>query len=347
MNGRRGYTLLEMTVSIGLGSAIALGALTLTADFNRFQHRHLGELGADQRLRDSLDLIAQDIRNAGVGVGYRPDGEYAGFITGNFSLPGGAVFDATNRVISTSDGNVLTDDLGLRRALGDRRTVLFLEEGTGQICTGLEFESGDRVAVTSRSGRSGKTLRILGSSPTPCTRGVCSGGCASITWAADPAYVSSPAATTQLFVGGDLYQDYETVVWFVSVDDEGFPSLRRVSGDRIYTCATAGETCGGEAAEGVVFLHYAVARLDATSGAWVAVSQDQPIRSFEPLRVDIEMIARSKSDPGVGLTQSVSSDLEPGLCAPAHCGNGELDTVPRLALRTSVEVRNAGRLTIR
>lgn len=342
----RGYSLMEVVTATALGTALTVGGLVMTANFNRFSHRHVGELEVQQRLRRMMDLIAEDLHNAGVGVGYTTNGEFSGLMTGGFTLSGGGAFQANDRALTTTDGIIYTDDIGLRRALGTRRTVAFLESGVGQICRGMRLQADDRVSVTSRSGRSARTLRILSSSDAACTRGQCVGGCTEITYAPDSAYLSDAGAMTQRFVSGDLFAEYETVVWFLALDGEGFPTLRRVAGKDIETCAAADTTCGGEVAEGVEFLQTALWRLDSTTHEWVTVSADQPIRTYERLKVDLELVARTRGDPGIGHSVVIRSEINPSLCAPANCGENEAKntTVPRIALRTSIEVKNSGYL---
>ena len=342
-----GFTVLELIVAMGIGLIVTVGALVMTADLQKNYHRHIGELGANQRLRETLELLAQDVRNAGVGVGYDPNGVFGGFLTGGFSTAGGASFSANERSMATLDGAVLTDDLGIRRAEGERRTILFLESGAGVICAGQTFTANELVIVTARNGRAARTIRILGATPGACQRGSCTNGCQLVSWAFDPTYAADSSSNVRSFAAGDLYQKYETVVWFVATDNTGFPALRRASGDILDTCSSVSEACGAEVAEGVEFLQFAVFRLDTLTHQWVQVQHDQPIQTLERLRIDLELVVRARSDPGVGRAHVVRSELSPGLCVPEHCGSDQTDRVPRIALRTSVEVRNAGRLQIR
>ncbi|MEO1227563.1 MAG: hypothetical protein AAFZ18_01570 [Myxococcota bacterium] len=344
---RRGFSLLETLTGLALGTFVSVGALVLTSNFQRFSHRHVGEIETSQGLRRALDLMSEDLRNAGVGVGYMPDGTFSGLLGGAFSLPGGASFSANNRAIKTVDGSLLTDDLGVRRALGRRRTIAYLDGGYGEVCRGLNLAADDIVSVVSRSGLAGRTLRIVSASATTCSRNPCSNGCQGLSFASDPSYLSDPSALSRRFTAGDMFQEYETVVWFIAVDADGFPSLRRVGGAAIQTCAAADESCGGEVGEGVEFIQMAWWRLDS-SGAWVSVSHDSMVQTEDPLKVDVEIVTRTRQDPGVGRSRHVESEIETGLCVPAHCGRTETpDRVPRTVLRTSIEVRNAGRLRIR
>lgn len=333
---------------LALGTFVSVGALVLTSNFQRFSHRHVGEIGADQNVRRALDLMAEDVRNAGVGVGYAPDGTFSGLLGGGFSVSGGASFMANNRSIQTMDGTLRTDDVGVRRALGKRRTVAYLEGGYGEVCQGLKLGTDDIVSVVSRSGLAGRTLRVLSASPTACSRNPCAAGCLGVSFASDPSYLSDAGAVTRRFTAGDMFSEYETVVWFVAVDSEGFPSLRRAGGAAVNTCSSANETCGGEVAEGVEFVQMAWWRLDAATGNWVSQSHDALPKTEDPLKVDIELVVRTRQDPGVGRFRPIESEIEAGLCAPEHCGrSGDSDQVPRMVLRTSVEVKNAGRLRLR
>lgn len=343
MRRGRGFSLVETVVAVALGTIVAIAGLAITRDFHRFHARHTSELEAAQGLREALELIAEDVRNAGVGVGYQPEGRFAGFLTGTLELPGGARFQAEGRSVSTVDGSLPVDDLGIRRALGQRRTILYLEDGTGEICAGLGLEPRTRVAVTSRNGLTARTLLVLGASASACTRGICSGGCDRITWSGDDAYVSDPRALISPFTGGDLFADFETVVWFVAADASGQAQLRRHVAET--GCPSLDETCGGKVAPGVELLQYELWRFDAETRTWARLSHAGPIETLERLRVDLELVVRGRSDPGVGRTPPVTSQLAPGVCLPAPCGS-EHDGVPRMALRTTVEVRNAGRFRL-
>lgn len=344
---RRGFTLLELMVALGIGLAISFLAFTLTADMQRYSHRHMSELGASQRLRQVLDLIASDVYHAGIGVGYTPTGEFEGFLVGDFQAEGGAQFDVDNRSITTVDGVLLTDDLGVRRADGERRTILYLEEGLGLICDGMNFEANELVAVTARNGSGARTLRVLDHSSADCTRGSCVDGCQSITYSEDETYRSDSSVVGRSFSAGDLYRGFETVVWFVVTDDEGNPSLRRAGQQALASCSDVSASCGAEVAEGIEVVQYTMWQMDSSTEEWVEVSKESAITAEEALRVDIEIVAKGQSDPNIGMQHVVESQLEPSLCIPTHCGDNSHDQTPRLVLRTTIEVRNAGRLRIR
>jgi hypothetical protein len=149
------------------------------------------------------------------------------------------------------------------------------------------------------------------------------------------------------FTAGDLFTEFETVVWFVARGEDGRAQLRRVGARTADACAAPDATCGALVAEGIELLQYRVSAFDPSTRAWEAVSLAAEIATPRRLRVDLELVARGRSDPGVGTTPLIESQLEPGLCIPGPCGQPERDGVPRVALRTTVEVRNAGRLRIR
>lgn len=342
----RGVTLLELTISLGVGATIAAAAMVLTSDFGRFHHRQVGHLSLGHRLRSAAELLAADIRNAGVGVGYTPSGRFGGLVGGPFTAPGGATFEPAGRDVETPDGTVRTDDLVLRRAIGARRTILGLDPGSVEICRGLSLAAGDRVVASARTGLSARTLRVQGAVEAACTLGRCMDGCTTVSFSDDPSYVSDPSALTRTFRGGDLFTDFQVVAWFVATDDDGEAALRRAELEALETCATAGSSCGGEVAGGIETLQIRWARFDEGLSSWVELDPSQPVETFDRLRVDLELLGRARGDPKVGKTQPVVSQLEPGLCLPMPCG-AERDSVPRLALRTTVEVRNAGRLRIR
>lgn len=336
-------SLVEVMVATAVGASVVAFGLVVTGDFNRGYQRHAGSLDSARSLRSALELIAQDVRQAGVGVGYTADGEFPGLVTGNFTVQG-AAFSAEGRAVSTVDGPMTVQDLGLRRATGTRRTVLWLDpSGEGEICAGLSFEPEDLSIVADRGGRRSRTVRVLSSSPSGCVRGLCTGGCTSIQFEEDDAWVSDPAAREGRAQGGDLFSRYESVVWFVAADDRGQPELRRV-GSLSPPCADADAGCGELAAPGVLWLRFRVHRHDGDG--WIPVGLDRPLMTEDRLRVDLELAGRAPSDPGVGPMAAVASQMDTELCAPAPCGSGS-DRVPRAVARTTVEVKNAGQMRIR
>ncbi|MBX2813263.1 MAG: prepilin-type N-terminal cleavage/methylation domain-containing protein [Myxococcales bacterium] len=342
----RGFTLLEMMVSVAIGTAITMSALVLTADMQRYSHRHMGELGSSQRLRDALELLSHDIRHAGVGVGYSEAAVFDGMVLGSIQTTGGASFQTDNRSISTVDGQLMTDDFILRLAEGERRTILYLESGSGLICDGLEFGDNELVVVTARNGRGARTLRIQGSSSSACTRGFCMDGCQQISYTEDEAYRSDASAVGRTFAAGDIFRSYETVVWFVAPDDDGYPSLRRATDSALASCTQPNTRCGSEVADGIEVVQYTIWRLDDDSNQWVQLPKSQVIDTYDRLRVDLEMIARARSNPKFGAVQVQRSQLEPSLCVPEGCEANATDQSPRVTLRTTIEVKNAGYLQI-
>ena len=342
----RGFSLVELLVAMAIGTGIAVLAFALTGDFQKFYHQHAAHLSNAQTLRRAAELIGQDLRNAGAGVGYRPDGRFGGLIRGGFEVAGGARFEANDRILQTVDGRLWVDDLGIRRAMGERRTVLYLEDGYGEICAGLSFRARERVSVTSKTGRRGRSLYILEHGPSSCTRGRCLGGCSRITWRPSPGYISHEGAASHRFAGGDLHRGYETVVWFIAVDAEGRGQLRRAASGDLESCARPDASCGVEVMDGVELLQYAVWSYDPASRLWSRQPPDGEVQGAQRLRVDLELVARGRTDPGVGRQPALQSQLREDLCVPAPCGRAS-DRVPREVLRTTIEVRNAGRMYVR
>lgn len=342
----RGFTLIEMMVVLLIGTFLALAAFTLTADMGRLRTGHIAALELHQNTRHALHLIETDLMNAGVGVGYLDDGSFAGIIEGSFEVAGGATFVADDRALTGVDGALLTDDLGVRRALGERRTILALGEGTGELCSGLSFDADELVVASARSGVGSFALRIDSSAAASCTRGLCAGGCTAIEWTADEEWSSSADLSMDIFSAGDLFTEYATVVWFVTPDADGLGQLRRVASSQLDACTAVGMTCGAEVARGVEMLQYAVWWFDADTSTWTQASQMAPLPGDVRLRVDLEIIARARTDADAFKTVPIASQLAPGVCVPAPCGS-DLDGVPRLVHRTTVEVRNAGLMRLR
>jgi hypothetical protein len=95
--------------------------------------------------------------------------------------------------------------------------------------------------------------------------------------------------------------------------------------------------------EGVETLQVAVWGWDRATDSWLDVTAEPMITDRERLRVDLEMVVRGDSDFEQRVQPPVQLQLEDA-CVP-DCDQG--DYVNRWALRTTVEIRNSGRLQLR
>ncbi|MEM7674665.1 MAG: hypothetical protein AAF449_01540, partial [Myxococcota bacterium] len=64
------------------------------------------------------------------------------------------------------------------------------------------------------------------------------------------------------------------------------------------------------------------------------------------VRVDLEVVVRGGTDDRTGAHQPIALSLDQSRCAGGPCG-GAADKYQRVVVRTSVEVRNGGRMVIR
>src|SRR5687768_1400823 len=110
----RGFTLVELMVSMAIGLFVVAAAFTFVVHQNQLLEFTRRSIDRDRGGRVSLDLLVQDLRHAGIGTGYAPDGTFNGIIFGDFTVPGGAIFH----------GNDLSDDIGIRMANGSYRSIV-------------------------------------------------------------------------------------------------------------------------------------------------------------------------------------------------------------------------------
>src|SRR5688572_1502418 len=157
---RLGLTLIELSISVAISAFLVLAAVTLSADHSRLLGLTTDRIEAHQEARLALDLLAFDARHAGVGIGYRPSGWFEGMTRGSFTVEGGARFESNNRRIELASGPTITDDLGLRIANGDTRTIADFDSNSGQMCSGSVFANGDLVSFISREGLYSTTARV-------------------------------------------------------------------------------------------------------------------------------------------------------------------------------------------
>lgn len=344
---RRGFSLIELMVAVAIGLFVVAATFVFIVHQNRLLEFTKRDLARDRSGRVALDLLVQDLRHAGVGVGYRADGTFNGLMLGNFTVPGGASFSAADRPISliSSERGVqrayqsITDDIGIRLANGSYRSITEYGPGFGQVCAGGDFDAGDIVIFQTEDGVDAMTAKILGISKAPsCSGGTCAQGCDVFTWAPDPTFSVGPNAATAEYVGGEMAGGFREIVWFVG--DDGRLQRAEVTADA--PCTARDDTCGGVVALDVETLQMRIWQWDAVAGAWEDRTPSQTLTDDRRIRVDVELVIRAQGSRD-STQPPVNLQLAPGNCLP-DCG--DRDTVARRALRTSVEVRNSGRLRL-
>ena len=361
---RRGFTLIEMMIGVVVGAIIVLAAVAFAGQEARTlatsnQVLELGQVG-----RVALGMIADDVTNAGMGVGYMADGTFAGVNTrgvvdsalDDIELAGG-VFNTRNRAINVSGVATTTDDLVVSVADGATATIVGAPTGSlaganVTVCApgpgDLTFSAGERVIARDAFGLAAASYVLTNvAAAAPCPGDVdcvASGSrCVDLTVGADTyQWTSDATADTAGFMRGQIVGNFRQVVWYVDPTQSG--RLRRYTVDpAVAPGACAGFACGAIVADGVESLQFRV-RAFATPGGWQDVS-GAPIATNDPLRVDLELVIRARTadssnklhDPARLLLESRAGAP---VCLPAACGTQTL--VRREVYRTSVEVKNSG-----
>lgn len=339
-------TLLEVVIGAALSIVLTLAAFTFSQHQSRVMGLSSTSLNMGQAGRTAIDLLADDIRHAGVGIGYRPDGSFPGVILGEFTF-GAARFATSGMTVPLASGEISTDDLGFRLADGNYATVAdWSTSGTAQICAGSGVRSGELSVVRTEDGLAFKTISITAlTSGAGCTTGLCLGGCDTLVWSDDTSLESEDDATSMSFLGGELATGYKSVVWFVEATDpsrEGIAALRRVMFDGTRECGQRDYTCGDLVAEGIETLQAQFWEWDPGNDRWNNVTGGTTT-PWSRLRVDVELVVRGMStgDRPQGMHEL---RLEPGVCVPS-CDTP--DGIERRVLRASTEIKNSGRARIR
>lgn len=344
---RRGFTLIEMMIALTIGAILVLAAAAFAS------HQMLAFSAGNQSLnmtqmgRRALDILKDDITNAGAGVGYFEDGRFAGLAVGNFTLPAGGGFNSDNQPIVLPTGAGVTDDVGIMLADSEYVTISDVINANAILtCAGSGFQANDVVVMRTEDGLSGKSVRVTGVvGPVACGTGLCAGNCEQIGFVDVPEFLSGPGATTADYRGGFVAGGFRRVTWFVTPGPEG-GELRRAIGD----CAARDATCGDVIADGVetvqmrvyTFTPPATGSPPGTPGTWTdQTNSGAGLTSFTPIRVDVEMVLRMRTPHDVRRYSPVNLVLETGACVP-NCAAP--DRFKRSVLKGSVFVRNAGRM---
>ena len=341
-----GFSLMELLVSVGIGTFVMLAAVVAATDHTRILSETRSQIDLQESARVSLGLLAGDLRMAGYGIGYRPDGSFAGLARGDFSVSGGAAFSAQDRSLSLSFGNVTTDDIGIRRGLGDVRTIASYTDGLAQLCVGSGARVGDIMVLRSRTGASARTVRVDSVNGSTCQGAICLGGCEDVSFSPDLTYASDLYAANADYTSGGATLGFSEIVWFVVPGSEGRGELRRAEITASDPCSAADSSCGGTVAPSVQTIQVAVWQWDEATASWIDVTADTQIIGEHRIRVDVELLLRSRYvDDRSPYRESVPLELGGGTCVPAPCG-AQADKVERRVIRTSVELRNSGRMNL-
>lgn len=350
---QRGFTLIEMMIGVVLGSLIVMAAVAFASHEVRTLARSNQVLEITQVGRVVTNMISDDLTNAGIGVGYRPDGTFDGIQVGTPARFGGA-FDTTNRPIVVDGVPATTDDLVLQLADGATASIVNAPRGSlvgANIVTcapaagEVNYAANERVLARDAFGLSAASYYVRAVAPTVCPGGVTClvNGCQQVSLIADPnQFTSDAAAVNADYARGQLVGNFRQVTWFV--DPAGRGRLRRLVVDNGAAPDCSAYACGGVVAEGVEALHFRMRTYDPTRAPpWRDVTV-AGVTDNLPVRVDIELVMRSRTDDATNqLHDPARVLLESGgapVCIPAACN--VQTPVRREVFRASVEVKNSG-----
>jgi prepilin-type N-terminal cleavage/methylation domain-containing protein len=352
---QRGFTLIEMMVASAVGLFIVATALIFVSHQTRLLEFTKNELDRDRSGRLALDLLTDDLRLAGLGVGYDGAGNFAGMMLGSFSVQGGASFSNTQAIQLNYGANtqgrvgnytLSTNDIGIRFANGAWRSIAQYSGSSGQVCAGGGFQSGDVVLLVADDAFTARTVRLSTiNTNAACVVGSCVSGCDTFSFTSDPSYVSSLNAQTASYVGGEMAGGYKTIVWFVDTTgaDPGSGNLMRAEVSAAKPCTARNSSCGQVVAYDVEMVSMSIYQWDQTTSTWVNQTTSQALTDRRRVRLDLEMVARTRTSE-TRQQDPIALQINAGTCVPGPCG--AQDQIARKVLRTSVEVRNAGRMNL-
>ena len=338
----RGLTLIELMIGMALGLFLVAAAVTFTSQQTRWLGFTASRIDVDQSGRLALEILAEDLRHAGLGVGYNGTEEFGGLRLGTFTVPGGASFDSTDRPIALRNGATVTDDIGILLADEGIATIAEFSGAAGQICNIGNFDEDDIVTMISEDSLSARSVKLTSIADEVCLYSACDTGCRSFTFVSDATYLSDPSAADVSYAGGEMFRGFKLVVWYVTPTASGVTELRRAALNASRTCTAA--DCGGTVADDVEMVQMRVWQWDQAGSAWIDRTNDASIVGRDRIRVDLEMVVRTRQEQQ-GQADPVASTLADRVCLPSPCGT--VDSIPRRAFRTSVELRNAGRTGVK
>ncbi len=377
-HAQRGLTLIELMVGFTIAILLTLAAIAFAAHETRLMGISRERLDLAQASRAVVDLLAEDIKQAGAGIGYRSDGTFAGLLMDNF-VAGGVQFNpdggtptGANAAVGTGPGvfanlplalvgeretagasyTAITTDIGILTASGSYATIAeYNAAGAGMFCTapGTAFDNGEFVVLRTQSSFDAFTavINVTGTAPCNTSNGHdCVGGCTAFNFAPNGVYATDLGATNRSYLGGEIAGGVQTIVWF-AVSDGTQGHLRRVVFDSAAGCAARDDTCGGNVVDNVEALVAQAWTFDAITGTWSRAGQ-LPIATNDRIRVDIEIVMRSRKSSSRPTRPAVLNLLpSPSNCIPSTgaCNEAQ-DHGQRTVLRTSVEVKNSGRMSL-
>ncbi|MEO1335360.1 MAG: hypothetical protein AAFV29_06935 [Myxococcota bacterium] len=383
-----GLTLIEIMVGFTIAILLTLAAVSFAAHETRLMGISRDRLDLAQASRAAIDLIAEDIKQAGAGVGYQTDGTFGGLLLGRFSVPGGAaVFNPNGGAPTPAGAGVgvgpgvtaaipltavgrreaigapyvsVTTDIGIVTANGSYATIAdFNPAGAGLFCRSPEtaFRAGEDVVFRTQSGFDAfsGTINVTGNAACNTSNGHdCINGCTSFTFAPNAVFATDIGAQGRSYLGGEIAGGLKTVVWFVASNNIIGTLRRAVFDDRVAGCAGRNNACGAAVVDNVESLVVQAWTFAPALGTWARAGQ-VPINVNNRIRVDVEMVLRSrKSSERRTLPVNMNLLAAPNNCVPSVSGcpanpppaGFQGDWGQRRVIRTSIEVKNSGRMAM-
>ena len=376
---QRGLTLVELLVGTFIALTLTAAAVAFALHETRLMGASRDKLVISQTTHAALDLIAEDVAEAGTGIGYDAAGNFAGLMLGTFAVGGCTYNPVPNTLTLTEVGDqnavgstydLPITDLGIRYANGNYASIADYDETTssGQHCQDIDFgdvwfAANELVVLRSEYAIDAMTVLInsgaqQGSTAySACREYECNttpARCVDFTFALEPtpSWVSDPTATTRGYRRGEIHGGYREVIWYIEpAADLGHAlgSLRRAT----FGTAASPSTCADRLGSGVEVATYVETFLiqpytfNELTGVWERWTVAGPINNDRRIRVDMELVVRSESPAAAPQPDPVLRLTSPVACIPAGSCGASTDYGRRYVYRTSVHVKNSGRVRMK
>ncbi|MBI2376760.1 MAG: prepilin-type N-terminal cleavage/methylation domain-containing protein [Deltaproteobacteria bacterium] len=358
---RCGFTLIEMMVGLAVASLVIMAAVAFARDEIKAMGRGNQSLEMLQTGRAALDLLTRDLINSGAAIGYTMGGEFVGLHTdratvidlGPNSSASAVPFQADNApgVDPVWGYGVVSDDILIRGT--DFSTSTIVAGPPLQVdfraCNPTLLKPNALIVLRDKVGTTAGVWEVTSFGPgntAPCPECLQSGLCDTFTPTAlaNPKLGFGTAALNAFAAESTVTSGYHTTLWFMTYGVDGSPQLRRA----VDTDCARGPACGDLIADNIETVQAAYFRFDseAIPPDWVQVTG--PINSRDRLRVDLELVVRSRT-PDERFHAPIQLALEGAGGGTFPPTNPTLTTTQReslkfyrIALRSSTYLRNSG-----
>ena len=297
----KGVTLIELLVGFTIAILLTVAAVSFAAHETRLMGISRDRLDLAQSSRAAIDLIAEDLKKAGAGIGYRSDGTFAGLLLDKFTVdgvdfnPDGVTPTPFNPSVGTGPGvsarltlgevgfrrtttgnsyTSITTDVGIVTANGSYATIVRFNPlaQTGAVCTHPEtsFRDGEFVIFRSEASLDSMSAVLRPTGVTACASDNghgCANDCQNFDYVPNGVFRSDPGAINRGYLGGEVAGKLKTIVWFM-VGDGVTAQLRRAVFDDENTCVGRNDLCGSNVVSNVEALLAQAWVFDRTSGLW-------------------------------------------------------------------------------